>query len=139
MSKEDVGKEDPHIPSFMDPQIFLEHDPLFGDAPELYPPTDPEFVKAQRILILLHLELVGLKLDKLKESVEFHQELAACEAWTSLELMKLLRGYPDTEGKIEQIMIDRKIHQMDPDFSFSKVMYDQLMPSLLGRERPVSS
>ena len=39
-------------------------------------------------------------------------------------------------GWAEQIVIDRKIRQMDPDYSFSKDLWNEPMPSLLGRERP---
>jgi len=38
--------------------------------------------------------------------------------------------------RVEQIMIDRKVNEMDPDFSFSEKMWNQPMPSLLGREHP---
>ena len=79
---------------------------------------------------------LGNRIDVLRKKVQFYQELAACESWTALEFAKALKQTSKGEEKVEQIMIDRKVNQMDPDFSFSTVMYDEPMPSLCNKERP---
>jgi hypothetical protein len=118
--------------------IFLAHDPLFQkdqvDA-FLFPSTAPSLVEAQRVTVLITLDALGLQIEKLRKKVEFYQELAACEAWTALEAIKSANPRMGTEWS-QRIVIDRKVHQMDPDFSFSKEIWNEPMPSLLGRERP---
>jgi hypothetical protein len=116
--------------------IFLAHDPRFGKDPDLYPPTDPEMVESKRALILTEFDTLGGQIAELRRKVRFYQDLAACEVWTSLELAKAFRGNKDAIPIIERVMIDRKVIQMDPHFSFSQAIYKEPMPSLLGQEHP---
>ena len=81
------------------------------------------------------LNRLGWQIKNLSANLEFFQELAACEMWTALEAIKKATPRMGVKWE-EQIMIDRKVHQMDPDFSFSGLMYNEPMPSLLNRERP---
>ena len=81
------------------------------------------------------LNRLGWQIKNLSEKLEFFQELAACEMWTALEAIKKATPRMGVKWE-EQIMIDCKINQMDPDFSFSGLMYNEPKPSLLCRERP---
>jgi len=109
---------------------------MFGKDPDLYPPTDPEMVESKRALILTAFNTMGKQIVELRRKAQFYQELAACEVWTSLELAKAFRGSKDAVPTIEKVMIDRRVNQMDKDFSFSKAVYKEPMPSLLGQEHP---
>jgi hypothetical protein len=109
---------------------------MFGNDPDLYPPTDSEMVESKRELILSAFNMMGKQFAELRQKVNFYQELAACEAWTTLELARALRRHNDASPIIERVMIHRKTNQMDPDFSFSGVVYKEPLPSLLGQEHP---
>jgi hypothetical protein len=127
----------PHLPTWFDPQVFLPHDPMFGRDPEFYPPTDPDMVESHRELVLSGFNKLGESVANLRKNNQFYQELAACEMWTALQLGTALMKLPGGDKIVEQIMIDRKVHQMDKDFSFSKEMHNEPMPSLCGNlERP---
>jgi hypothetical protein len=108
---------------------------MFGNDPELYPPTDPDMVESKRLLILTAFNTLGKQVFEFRKKAQFYQEVAACEVWTSLELTKAFRQREDAVAIIEKVMIDRKVNQMDPDFSFSKAIYKESMPSL-GQEHP---
>jgi hypothetical protein len=141
MSKEEVLSLYPNIPEGIHLEAILAHDQLFQDDlcdPILYPPGDPELTRANRTYLLVLLNRLGTQIKNRQEKVEFYQELSACELWTALEFGKVLKSLPPgpERQKLEQIMIDRKVHQMDPDFSFSREMWNEPMPSLLDRKRP---
>jgi len=86
--------------------------------------------------VLSMLNRLGYQIKNLREKLEFHQELAACEQWTAAQLAAHLKLRPGGEAKVESILIDRQVNQMDPDFSFSGEMWGEPMPSLCNRERP---
>jgi hypothetical protein len=92
-------------------------------------------VESQRTAVLVTLNRLGWQIKNLTDKLEFYQELAACEMWTALEAIKKATPRMGVKWE-EQVMIDRKVHQMDPDFSFSGLMYNEPKPSLLARERP---
>src|ERR1039457_3690161 len=108
---------------------------MFGNDPELYPPTDPDMVESKRLLSLTAFNTLGKQVFEFRKKAQFYQEVAPCEVWTSLELTKAFRQREDAVAIIEKVMIDRKVNQMDPDFSFSKAIYKESMPSL-GQEHP---
>lgn len=78
---------------------------------------------------------MGEQIENLRNDKQFYQELAACEAWTALQAVKSAVNRMGEEWK-DHLMIERRVNMMDPDFSFSEVMYDERMPSLCGQEHP---
>jgi hypothetical protein len=139
MTKTEVLEQYPHLPANIDPKTFLVHDPLFQEDQIdaiIFPPTDPDLVEAKRTEVLVTLNRLGTQIKNLRERLDFYKEFAACGEWTVLECAKLLRQQGSTAAGLEQIMIDRKVNQMDPDFSFSKDIWNEPLPSLCGRERP---
>jgi len=92
-------------------------------------------VEAQRAAVLATLNGLGQQIQNLRKKVEFYQELAACEMWTALEAIRTATPSMGSEWA-QQIAIDRKVRQMDADFSFSGEIWNDRMPSLSARERP---
>ena len=69
----------------------------------------------------------------LPQEVSSERQLKASPAYQKLE-----RDAEAAEKSVypQVAEIDRKVNQMDPDFSFSKDIWNEPLPSLCGRERP---
>lgn len=93
-------------------------------------------VESQRIAVLMTLDGLGQQIENLRKQVEFYQELAACESWTALEAVRTATPRMGEEWA-RQLVIDRKIRQMDTDYSFSGEIWNEPLPSLCGQEHPM--
>ena len=74
-----------------------------------------------RHAVLGYINALHKQIKNLKDSVAFHQELAAREFWTVTKLLPLVA---DSQAK-EQVMIEREVNTMDQDFNFSKVIFGE--------------
>lgn len=102
---------------------FLWDDPLFCDqlgSPKDYV-EDTEFIEMRRQLRLLALEALYRKIETLKRKLDqekqFHREAQAREVWTINQFLTQVRS-----DRASSILIDRKVNDMDPDFSFEKAV-----------------
>jgi len=103
---------------------FLWDDPLFCELPfgvqddEL---KDPEFIGLRRTIRLLALQNLYLEIRRLNQilarAYEARKEADAREVWT---INQFLKHVPAEIA--DQILIDRKVNEMDADFSFLKTL-----------------
>lgn len=68
----------------------------------------------------MHLEMLYQFQSALEAKVRELKEARAMEAWTWQQM--LARVPPEIA---EQILIDRKVNEMDPDFSFYKTLFQK--------------
>ena len=102
---------------------FLWDDPLFtneaGDPKDYV--SDPEFISLRRELRLSALEALYRKIEmvqhELAQEKQFHREAQAREVWTINEFVK-----QTPSDLAEPILINRKVNDMDPDFSFERAL-----------------
>lgn len=105
---------------------FLWDDPLFTNASSIeeWELKDPEFIELRRKLRLTHLDWLYAKIKILEQRLirekELHRKDVAREFWTSTRLLNILEVTNPKE--VLQILIDRKVNEMDPDFSFEKAI-----------------
>lgn len=98
---------------------FLWDDPLFNNDAVLDHVylRDEEFLELRRRARLNALEVVYMRIAELERALarekQHHTEAQAREVWT---MNKFLEHVP--EEAVEGILIDRKVNDMDPDFSF---------------------
>src|SRR5437763_17080152 len=98
---------------------FLCDDPLFTNASSIeeWELRDPEFIQLRREIRLLALEALYRKIEMLQHDLaqgkQFHREAQAREVWTINQFLKQIPS-----DFAEPILIDRKVNDMDPDFSF---------------------
>jgi hypothetical protein len=101
---------------------FLWDDPLFtyySSIDESYL-KDPEFIKVRREITLLALEALYRKIEMLQHDLaqeQFHREAQAREVWTINQFLKVL-----PRELAQPILINRKVNDMDPDFSFEAAL-----------------
>lgn len=102
---------------------FLWDDPLFSDGiadPKDYV-SDPEFIEIRRQMRLLTLEMLYRKIEMVQHALaqekQFHREAQAREVWT---INQFLKQIPSDQA--EPILINRKVNDMDPDFSFERAL-----------------
>jgi len=93
----------------------LWDDPLFNSEIEinLESLTDPELLRLRRVARLLALETLYIELHNMKERVSRLEKAKARETWT---IRQLLPHVPPEA--VEQILIDRQVNEIDPDFKF---------------------
>src|SRR5438128_9035058 len=102
---------------------FLWDDPLFTSASSIeeWELKDPEFIELRRETRLLALEALYRKIEMLQHDLaqekQFHQEAQAREVWTINQFLKTL-----PREQAEPILINRKVNDMDPDFSFEAAL-----------------
>jgi hypothetical protein len=102
---------------------FLWDDPLFTYASSIseWELKDPELIELRRTLRLTALETLYIRIANLKRQLasekQFHREAQAREVWTINQLLKEL-----PQEKAEPILINRKVNDMDPDFSFEEAI-----------------
>jgi hypothetical protein len=102
---------------------FLWDDPLFTNSSSIeeWELKDPEFIELRRQARLLALETLYIRIHTLQRQLarekEFHQEAEAREVWT---INQFLKDVPPEQA--QAILIDRKVNDMDPDFSFVKAI-----------------
>lgn len=102
---------------------FLWDDPLFtnlaGDPKDYI--DDPDFIELRRTMRLELLEWLYTKIEilqhQLTQEKQFHREAQAREVWTINEFLKVV---PRDEA--EPILINRKVNDIDPDFSFEAAL-----------------
>ena len=104
---------------------FLWDDPLFldetltGDPKEYV--DDPEFIVLRRQMRLLALERLYIKIQNLEADLDrekaFHREAQAREAWTVIQFLKHV-----SSETAENVLIERKVNDMDRDFSFEQAI-----------------
>jgi hypothetical protein len=102
---------------------FLWDDPLFSDGignPKDYV-SDPEFIELHREMRLLALDALYRKVEMVQQELaqekQFHREAQAREVWTINQFLKLMPS-----DHAETILINRKVNDMDPDFSFEQAL-----------------
>ena len=101
---------------------FLWDDPLFNpDAPNPWLGDnldDEEFRRHRRTARLQALENLYIQIDNLKRQViwrdQWREEDDARESWTISRLLSLI----EDRAAAKQVLIDREVNDMDPDFSF---------------------
>ena len=102
---------------------FLWDDPLFTNASSIdeWELKDPEFIELRRETRLLAIEALYRKIEILQHDLaqekQFHREGQCREVWTINQFLKAL---PREEA--EPILINRKVNDMDPDFSFEAAL-----------------
>ena len=102
---------------------FLWDDPLFTNASSIdeWELKDPEFIELRRETRLLAIEALCRKIEILQHDLaqekQFHREGQCREVWTINQFLKAL---PREEA--EPILINRKVNDMDPDFSFEAAL-----------------
>lgn len=102
---------------------FLWDDPLFTNASSIdeWELKDPESIELRREIRLLTIEALYRKIEMLQHDLaqekQFHREAQAREVWT---INQFLRVLPHEEA--EPVLINRKVNDMDPDFSFEAAL-----------------
>jgi hypothetical protein len=102
---------------------FLWDDPLFThfSSIEEWELKDPEFIELRRQVRLLALEALYRKIEMLQQELaqekQFHREAQAREVWTINQFLKQIPS-----DRAEPILINRKVNDMDPDFSFERAL-----------------
>lgn len=103
---------------------YLWDDPLFNEEMQCATPafrSHPEFIDLNRKTRLLGLQNLYRTISTLKRELErekqWHREAQAREIWTINQFLKHVSA-----EQAEAILIDRKINDMDPDFSFVKAI-----------------
>lgn len=109
---------------------YLWDDPVFNEDMRFATGalrSDPEFIDLQRKLRLLALEALYRKIKTLQTQLDqekqFLREAEAREVWT---INRFLKHVSYEQG--ETILIDRKVNDMDPDFSFEKAITTKAVP-----------
>ncbi len=101
---------------------FLWDDPLFNvEAPDPWLGDDlgdAEFLTYRRRVRLQALENLYVQIHNLKQAVALREkwikEAEAREVWTINQLLPLVQNFEAAE----RVLINRKVNDIDPDFSF---------------------
>jgi hypothetical protein len=103
---------------------FLSDDSLFNEDMRSATPalrSNSEFIELTRDLRLLALQDLFRTISTLKRELErekqWHREAQAREVWT---INQFLKHVSPEQG--QAVLIDRKVNDMDPDFSFVKAI-----------------
>jgi hypothetical protein len=102
---------------------FLWDDPLFtnivGDPKDYV--NDPDFIELRRTMRLELLDWLYAKIEILQQQLArekaYRLEAEARELWTAKQFLKVV---PPDEA--QRILIDRRVNNMDPDFSFEAAL-----------------
>ncbi len=101
---------------------FLWGDPLFSHSlRRLESFVDDDLIAKRREAVLVQLELLYLEIQNLNRRIasleRWQREGDAREVWT---INQLLLHVPAETA--ERILVDRKVNDMDPDFSFCEAL-----------------
>lgn len=122
MTRDIIKEKYPYIPSDLDLSNFFWYDSFFNDKFDPSDLEDEELMVLHRRIILKQLELIFLQMEDLRaqmnRKVDYLWEQWSKEVWTVVRLVDVA-WQADPKGA-EKIDIDRKVNEMDPDFSFRK-------------------